>query len=171
MQRVVAKQNQAHGGVTSVRAKLSGTKTIGGTVSSVAFTPVQGIEIINPTPAQPQQKPSSSSYFNSASNFMKVQTPLPKWYSVLSMLFMWDKVVVLELMSMRLGRQFWIAHWKYWKGKLRSIFSNKKMLKGIFGLFVAHLRDFLQTIKRWLIKEARSRFESLCFYFVLPQTP
>jgi hypothetical protein len=76
--KVVQKHNQAAGGVTAVRAKLSGTKTIGGTVSSVAFTPVQGIEIINPTAHQLKPAPSTSSYFNSTTNFMKVQTPLPK---------------------------------------------------------------------------------------------
>uniref|UniRef100_A0A915DDH8 U4/U6 small nuclear ribonucleoprotein Prp31 n=1 Tax=Ditylenchus dipsaci TaxID=166011 RepID=A0A915DDH8_9BILA len=49
-------ERRQHGGVTSLKAKTSGM------ASSISFTPVQGIEIINPTPMD--NKPGkSSTYF------------------------------------------------------------------------------------------------------------
>jgi len=73
MQRQLERQRQAlGGGATSVRSKLSGT------MSSISFTPVQGLEIINPHRELPTQSGTQSTYFSATSNFVKVQTPLPK---------------------------------------------------------------------------------------------
>lgn len=72
MQRQLERQRQQLGGVTSIRSKLSGTQ------SSISFTPIQGLEIINPNRDQPTTSGTSSTYFNATSSFIKVQTPLPK---------------------------------------------------------------------------------------------
>ncbi|RCN33901.1 putative U4/U6 small nuclear ribonucleoprotein Prp31 [Ancylostoma caninum] len=67
MQRQMERQ-RAQGGVTSIRSKTAGT------ASSVTFTPVQGLEIINPT-ALEKTATSSSTYFSSSASFVKVATP------------------------------------------------------------------------------------------------
>ncbi|KAL6731204.1 hypothetical protein Aduo_002098 [Ancylostoma duodenale] len=67
MQRQMERQ-RAQGGVTSIRSKTAGT------ASSVTFTPVQGLEIINPT-ALEKTSSSSSTYFSSSASFVKVATP------------------------------------------------------------------------------------------------
>ncbi|KHJ78547.1 u4/U6 small nuclear ribonucleoprotein Prp31 domain protein [Oesophagostomum dentatum] len=67
MQRQMERQ-RAQGGVTSIRSKTAGT------ASSVTFTPVQGLEIINPT-ALEKTSTSSSTYFSSSASFVKVATP------------------------------------------------------------------------------------------------
>ncbi|VDM75970.1 unnamed protein product [Strongylus vulgaris] len=99
MQRQMERQ-RALGGVTSIRSKVSiliqtmvdisnrcsvqnshssifKSKTLiqtAGTASSVTFTPVQGLEIINPT-ALEKTSTSSSTYFSSSASFVKVATP------------------------------------------------------------------------------------------------
>jgi len=67
-------QRNQHGGLTGLKSKISGL------ASTVSFTPLQGIEIISMTPidTKPAGQSTSSSYFSSASNFKKVQAPLPK---------------------------------------------------------------------------------------------
>ncbi|KJH53359.1 snoRNA binding domain protein [Dictyocaulus viviparus] len=67
MQRQMERQ-RAQGGVTSIRSKTAGT------ASSVTFTPVQGLEIINPT-ALEKTVNSSSTYFSSSASFVKITTP------------------------------------------------------------------------------------------------
>ncbi|KAE9415756.1 hypothetical protein Angca_004476, partial [Angiostrongylus cantonensis] len=67
MQRQMERQ-RAQGGVTSIRSKTAGT------ASSVTFTPVQGLEIINPT-ALEKTVNSSSTYFSSSASFVKIATP------------------------------------------------------------------------------------------------
>ncbi|MFH4977409.1 hypothetical protein AB6A40_004118 [Gnathostoma spinigerum] len=65
-------RQRAIGGVSTVRSKT------GGTASSVTFTPVQGIEIVNPTLAKHGTVGlSSSTYFSPSASFIKVETPLP----------------------------------------------------------------------------------------------
>lgn len=61
-----------HGGLTA--ANVSGLQ------SSVAFTPINGVEVISMTPinSNPSGQATSSSYFSSTSSFKKVQTPFPK---------------------------------------------------------------------------------------------
>uniref|UniRef100_A0AC35FMW8 U4/U6 small nuclear ribonucleoprotein Prp31 n=1 Tax=Panagrolaimus sp. PS1159 TaxID=55785 RepID=A0AC35FMW8_9BILA len=71
MQRQLERQRQQLGGATSIRSKLSGTQ------SSISFTPVQGLEIVNQNrDQQPASSGTSSTYFSATSNFIKVQTPL-----------------------------------------------------------------------------------------------
>lgn len=70
-------QRRQHGGLTQLKTANPNS----GTMSSVSFTPVQGVDIISMTPIDTGSslgKASSSSYFNSTSLFKKVQTPLPK---------------------------------------------------------------------------------------------
>ncbi|PAV77337.1 hypothetical protein WR25_08416 [Diploscapter pachys] len=72
LQRQLERQRAQAGGLTSIRSKVAGT------VSSVTFTPVQGIEIVNPNAAAERAvAPSSSNYFSSSATFVKVATPRP----------------------------------------------------------------------------------------------
>ena len=72
LQKSLERQRVLGGGATSVR----GVRTAG-TASSVTFTPVQGIEIVNPT-AKLNMGSSSTTYFSPSATFVKVQTPLPR---------------------------------------------------------------------------------------------
>jgi U4/U6 small nuclear ribonucleoprotein PRP31 len=72
MQRQLERQRQQLGGATSIRSKL------GGTQSSISFTPIQGLEIINHNRDQAASSGTASTYFSATSNFVKVGTPLPK---------------------------------------------------------------------------------------------
>ncbi|KAI6233078.1 Pre-mRNA-processing factor 31 [Aphelenchoides fujianensis] len=68
-------ERRQHGGMTSLKTKTSGL------MSSISFTPVQGVEIISMTPLNPMKasgSSTSSSYFDSTSNFSKVQSTTPK---------------------------------------------------------------------------------------------
>uniref|UniRef100_A0A915BC29 U4/U6 small nuclear ribonucleoprotein Prp31 n=2 Tax=Parascaris univalens TaxID=6257 RepID=A0A915BC29_PARUN len=69
LQKAVDRQ-RAMGGLTSVRSKASGT------ASSVTFTPVQGIEIVNPTIKTERFGSASTTYFSPSATFVKVQTPV-----------------------------------------------------------------------------------------------
>ena len=74
LQKTIQKQNQ-WGGTTTVR------KNIAGTASSVAFTTLQGLEIVNPSlnaSAEAAKGSQSQKYFSSASGFAKVSSVLPK---------------------------------------------------------------------------------------------
>lgn len=51
-------ERRQHGGLTSIKAKAGS-----GIVSSISFTPVQGIELIAPTPAEVKTG-KSSTYFS-----------------------------------------------------------------------------------------------------------
>lgn len=46
-------------------------KQISGTASSVAFTPLQGLEIVNPQAAEVKVNDSSAKYFSNTSGFFK----------------------------------------------------------------------------------------------------
>lgn len=68
--------NSTWGGKTSVRDRGSGT------ASSVAFTPLKGIEIVNPNAAEKRMEEEAladgkKSYFASGAAFVKVRTPAP----------------------------------------------------------------------------------------------
>uniref|UniRef100_A0A8R1DS29 U4/U6 small nuclear ribonucleoprotein Prp31 n=1 Tax=Caenorhabditis japonica TaxID=281687 RepID=A0A8R1DS29_CAEJA len=66
MMRQMERQKAA-GGMTSIRSKVAGT------ASSVTFTPVQGLEIINPAAQeQHQQSSSTSNYFSSSGSFVNI---------------------------------------------------------------------------------------------------
>ncbi|XP_065898925.1 U4/U6 small nuclear ribonucleoprotein Prp31-like [Dysidea avara] len=56
-------QQQVYGGKTSVRGMTSGT------ASSIAFTPLQGLEIVNPMAAEKKVQEANQKYFSSTSGF------------------------------------------------------------------------------------------------------
>lgn len=73
LQKTVQKQNQQWGGTSTVR------KNIAGTASSVAFTTLQGLEIVNPQACVDSVKGTESQkYFSSANGFAKVSSVIPK---------------------------------------------------------------------------------------------
>ncbi|XP_022909633.1 U4/U6 small nuclear ribonucleoprotein Prp31 [Onthophagus taurus] len=65
LQKNLQKQ-QVWGGSTTVKKQISGT------ASSVAFTPLQGLEIVNPQAAEVKVNEGSAKYFSSTSGFLKV---------------------------------------------------------------------------------------------------
>jgi len=72
LQKTISTQNQ-WGGTSTVR------KNISGTASSVAFTTLQGLEIVNPNACERDSKGTESQkYFSSASGFAKVSSVIPK---------------------------------------------------------------------------------------------
>merc|ERR1711997_1389802 len=66
-------KQQAWGGASTVRRR----REISGTASSVAFTPLQGLEIVNPQAAEKRVDEANAKYFSPSASFMKVKTPLP----------------------------------------------------------------------------------------------
>uniref|UniRef100_A0A7E4VU13 U4/U6 small nuclear ribonucleoprotein Prp31 n=1 Tax=Panagrellus redivivus TaxID=6233 RepID=A0A7E4VU13_PANRE len=65
MQRQLERQRQQLGGATSIRSKLTGTQ------SSISYTPLNGLEIVNPN-RQQEQDSGKSTYFSASSSFMRV---------------------------------------------------------------------------------------------------
>ncbi|XP_063907713.1 U4/U6 small nuclear ribonucleoprotein Prp31 [Zophobas morio] len=65
LQKNLQKQN-VWGGSTTVKKQISGT------ASSVAFTPLQGLEIVNPQAAEVKVNDSSAKYFSNTSGFFRV---------------------------------------------------------------------------------------------------
>jgi len=63
-------KQQAWGGTTTVK------KAVSGTASSVAFTPLQGLEIVNPQAAEKKVDEANAKYFSTSASFIKVQTPI-----------------------------------------------------------------------------------------------
>lgn len=59
-------RQQVYGGSTTVKKHVSGT------ASSVAFTPLQGLEIVNPQAAESRANESSGKYFSSTTGFASV---------------------------------------------------------------------------------------------------
>ncbi|KAH8350395.1 hypothetical protein KR067_010032 [Drosophila pandora] len=59
-------KQQVYGGNTTVKRQISGT------ASSVAFTPLQGLEIVNPQAAERSQTESNAKYFSNTSGFLSV---------------------------------------------------------------------------------------------------
>ncbi len=70
LKRALQKEQATWGGTTTVK------KHIAGTASSVAFTPVQGLEIVNPLAAEKRVDEANAKYFSPSAAFMKVKTPL-----------------------------------------------------------------------------------------------
>lgn len=66
LQKNLQKQNQQWGGATTVRRQVSGT------ASSVAFTPLQGLEIVNPQAAETRVNEANAKYFSNTSGFLSV---------------------------------------------------------------------------------------------------
>ncbi|RWS30096.1 U4/U6 small nuclear ribonucleoprotein Prp31-like protein, partial [Leptotrombidium deliense] len=65
LQKNLQKQ-QVHGGSTTVRRQVSGI------ASSVAFTPLQGLEIVNPQAAEAKASDASAKYFSNTGGFFSV---------------------------------------------------------------------------------------------------
>lgn len=61
------KQQQSYGGSTTVKRQISGT------TSSVAFTPLQGLEIVNPQAAEVRVNEANAKYFSNTSGFLSVK--------------------------------------------------------------------------------------------------
>ncbi|PIK53937.1 putative U4/U6 small nuclear ribonucleoprotein Prp31 [Apostichopus japonicus] len=68
LQRQLQKQ-QMHGGKSTVRGRETS-----GTASSVAFTPLQGLEIINPSAAEQKVAEANAKYFSATTGFQRVKT-------------------------------------------------------------------------------------------------
>uniref|UniRef100_A0A182JDF3 U4/U6 small nuclear ribonucleoprotein Prp31 n=1 Tax=Anopheles atroparvus TaxID=41427 RepID=A0A182JDF3_ANOAO len=66
LQKNLQKQQQVWGGSTTVKKHVSGT------ASSVAFTPLQGLEIVNPQAAEKPIGESGAKYFSNTSGFLSV---------------------------------------------------------------------------------------------------
>ena len=72
LKKNLQKEQATYGGATTVKKQISGT------ASSVAFTPYQGLEIVNPqASAEKRAEEANAKYFSSSGAFMKVKTPLP----------------------------------------------------------------------------------------------
>ncbi|KAG7270141.1 hypothetical protein CRUP_027211 [Coryphaenoides rupestris] len=61
------KQSMTYGGKSTVRDRSSGTS------SSVAFTPLQGLEIVNPQAAEKKVAEANQKYFSNMAEFVKVK--------------------------------------------------------------------------------------------------
>lgn len=46
--------------------------SVSGTASSIAFTPMQGLEIVNPHAAEKKVADANAKYFSSSAGFLKV---------------------------------------------------------------------------------------------------
>lgn len=69
LQRTLQKQSMSYGGKSTVR----GRDTSSGTSSSVAFTPLQGLEIVNPQAAEKKVAEANQKYFSNMAEFLKVK--------------------------------------------------------------------------------------------------
>ncbi|KAE8750529.1 hypothetical protein FOCC_FOCC002823 [Frankliniella occidentalis] len=67
LQKNLQKQNQVWGGSTTVKKQVSGT------ASSVAFTPLQGLEIVNPQAAEKNVNEANARYFSNTASFVRIQ--------------------------------------------------------------------------------------------------
>ncbi|EHB18866.1 U4/U6 small nuclear ribonucleoprotein Prp31 [Heterocephalus glaber] len=66
--RTLQKQSVVYGGKSTIRDRSSGT------ASSVAFTPLQGLEIVNPQAAEKKVAEANQKYFSSMAEFLKVKS-------------------------------------------------------------------------------------------------
>ena len=62
-------QAQTYGGQSTVKRS---TTSVSGTASSIAFTPLQGLEIVNPHAAEKKVANANAKYFSSTAGFLKV---------------------------------------------------------------------------------------------------
>ena len=67
LKKNLQKQQAVWGGTTSIKKHVSGT------ASSVAFTPVQGLEIVNPLAAEKKVDEANQKYFSATSGFLSVK--------------------------------------------------------------------------------------------------
>lgn len=73
LQQKISKEKQTWGGSTTVKKQVSGT------ASSVAFTPLQGLEIVNPQAAEKKVQEANAKYFSSTASFVKVEKQI--WHN------------------------------------------------------------------------------------------
>ncbi|KAG8140503.1 putative U4-U6 small nuclear ribonucleoprotein [Naja naja] len=66
--KTLQKQSMVYGGKSTIRDRSSGT------ASSVAFTPLQGLEIVNPQAAEKKVTEANQKYFSSMAEFLKVKS-------------------------------------------------------------------------------------------------
>jgi len=71
LKRNLQKEQATFGGASTVKKHISGT------ASSVAFTPLQGLEIVNPLAQEKKVDEANAKYFSPSASFMKVKTPMP----------------------------------------------------------------------------------------------
>ena len=67
-------KQQAWGGASTVKRHTGAS--VSGTASSVAFTPLQGLEIVNPQAAEKKVDEANAKHFSTSASFIKVQTPI-----------------------------------------------------------------------------------------------
>merc|ERR1719470_557831 len=67
LKKNLQKQQAVWGGTSSIKKHVSGT------ASSVAFTPVQGLEIVNPMAAEKKVDEANQKYFSATSGFLSVK--------------------------------------------------------------------------------------------------
>ena len=67
LQKTLQQDNQTYGGRSTVRSATSGT------ASSVAFTPLQGLEIVNPLAAEKKAQEANAKYFSANTGFRFVK--------------------------------------------------------------------------------------------------
>jgi len=75
LKRNLQKEQATFGGASTVKKHISGT------ASSVAFTPLQGLEIVNPNANEKKVDEANAKYFSPSASFMKVKTPMPPFTS------------------------------------------------------------------------------------------
>lgn len=72
-------ERRQHGGLTSLKSATTLGKATSGMISSISFTPVQGIELITNPSSEDASNGKSSTYFSTKSHFTKVShTPAPR---------------------------------------------------------------------------------------------
>ena len=74
LKKNMQKQQAVWGGATSIKGSDAKTRRIvSGMASSVAFTPVQGLEIMNPAAAEAKVNAANQKYFSATSGFLSVK--------------------------------------------------------------------------------------------------
>lgn len=74
LKKNMQKQQAVWGGTSSIKGReAQARKAVSGLASSVAFTPVQGLEIMNPAAAEAKVNAASQKYFSATSGFLSVK--------------------------------------------------------------------------------------------------
>lgn len=74
LKKNLQKQQAVWGGMSSIGRKHGhGHGAVSGTASSVAFTPVQGLEIVNPSAAERRGDEANAKYFSATSGFLSLK--------------------------------------------------------------------------------------------------
>jgi len=82
LKKNLQKQQAVWGGMSSIGRQAQGRKAVSsGTASSVAFTPVQGLEIVNPLAAEKKVDEANAKYFSATSGFRSIKKPGQKTFS------------------------------------------------------------------------------------------